>query len=101
MLASDRQNRARSGADPARRGLPVPAGEPVARFEGAREAPVAGTPRRGARAWLTRDYAGFGEGTAPHRLVLAATASVPLVLKLVDSPHRPPAFASARTARTR
>jgi len=26
-------------------------------------------------------------------LVVAATASVPLVLKLVDSPHRPPAFA--------
>jgi AraC-like DNA-binding protein len=66
---------------------------PAARFDGARGAAVVGTPRREVRPWLARDHAGYDEGTAPHRLLMPATAAVPLVLKMVDSPHRPPAFA--------
>ena len=68
-------------------------GDVASRFEGARGVPVVGTPRRAVRPWLARAHAGYDEGTAPHRLVLAATATVPLVVKLADSPHRPPAFA--------
>jgi hypothetical protein len=41
---------------------------------------------------LSRGYVGFTEATTPRHLVLPATTSVPLVIKLVDSPHRPPAF---------
>jgi AraC-like DNA-binding protein len=41
---------------------------------------------------LPRGYAGFTEATVPRHLVLPATASVPLVVKLLDSPRRPPAF---------
>jgi AraC-like DNA-binding protein len=37
-------------------------------------------------------YVGYTEATAPRQLVVPATTSVPLVVKLVDSPHRPPAF---------
>jgi AraC-like DNA-binding protein len=44
------------------------------------------------RALLRRGYAGFTEATSPRRLVLPATASVPLVVRLADSPYRPPAF---------
>jgi AraC-like DNA-binding protein len=41
---------------------------------------------------LACDHAGFTEASAPRRLLLPATASVPLVLKIRDSAHRPPAF---------
>jgi AraC-like DNA-binding protein len=41
---------------------------------------------------LSRRYAGFTEATTPRHLVLPATTSVPLVVKLLDSAHRPPAF---------
>jgi Bacterial regulatory helix-turn-helix proteins, AraC family len=41
---------------------------------------------------LAGGYVGFTEATSPRRLVLPATTSVPLVVKLVDSAHRPPAF---------
>jgi hypothetical protein len=44
------------------------------------------------RPLLARGYAGFTEATVPRHLVLPATTSVPLVVKLLDSPHRPPAF---------
>ena len=44
------------------------------------------------RPLLSRGYAGFTEATAPRHLVLPATAAVPLVIKLADSPYRPPAF---------
>jgi AraC-like DNA-binding protein len=49
-------------------------------------------PQPRLRSVLVRDYAGFTEATVPRRLVLPATASVPLVVKLADSPYRPPAF---------
>ncbi|HEV2893925.1 MAG TPA: helix-turn-helix domain-containing protein [Actinomycetota bacterium] len=53
---------------------------------------VAGAPHPRLRPLLSRGYAGFTEATAPRRLVLPATTAVPLVVKLHDSPHRPPAF---------
>jgi hypothetical protein len=37
-------------------------------------------------------YGGFTEATTPRHLVLPATSSVLLVVKLADSPYRPPAF---------
>lgn len=49
-------------------------------------------PHPGLRGFLARDYWGVTAQSAPHRLLVPATASVPLVLKLEDSPHRPPAF---------
>jgi AraC-like DNA-binding protein len=47
-----------------------------------------------ARLWplLARGYVGFTEATTPRHLILPATTSVPLVVKLVDTPYRPPAF---------
>jgi hypothetical protein len=39
---------------------------------------------------LPRGYAAFTEATAPRHLVIPASASVPLVVKLLDSPYRPP-----------
>jgi AraC-like DNA-binding protein len=44
------------------------------------------------RSLLRGGYAGFTEATAPRHLVLPASISVPLVVKLLDSAHRPPAF---------
>jgi AraC-like DNA-binding protein len=44
------------------------------------------------RPLLPRGYAGFTQATTPRHLVLPATASVPLVVKILDSAHRPPAF---------
>ena len=41
---------------------------------------------------LPRGYVGFTEATTPRHLVLPATTSVPLVVKILDSAHRPPAF---------
>jgi hypothetical protein len=41
---------------------------------------------------LPRGYVGFTEATTPRQLVLPATTFVPLVVKLLDSAHRPPAF---------
>ena len=52
--------------------------------------PAAPHPR--LRGLLPRGYAGFTEATTPRHLVLPATSSVPLVVKLADSPYRPPAF---------
>jgi AraC-like DNA-binding protein len=60
--------------------------------ERARWPRLAGAPHRRLRPLLPRGYAGFTQATAPRHLVLPATASVPLVIKILDSPHRPPAF---------
>jgi hypothetical protein len=62
---------------------------------------VAAAPQSPLRSLLLRGYAGFTEATTPRHLVLPATTSVPLVVKLLDSPHRPPAFVmGARGAST-
>ena len=44
------------------------------------------------RSLVARDYAGFRDGGG-HHLVLPASASVPLIVKIEDSPVRPPEFA--------
>ncbi len=49
-------------------------------------------PHPGLRQFLARDHWGVTAQAQPHRLVIPATVAVPLVLKLRDSPHRPPAF---------
>jgi AraC-like DNA-binding protein len=49
-------------------------------------------PAAAASALAPRGYAGFSEATAPRHLVVPATTSGPLVVKLADSPHRPSAF---------
>jgi AraC-like DNA-binding protein len=41
---------------------------------------------------LQRGYAGFTEATSPRRIVVPATTSIPLIVRLADSTHRPPAF---------
>jgi AraC-like DNA-binding protein len=60
--------------------------------ERARWPRLAASPHPRLRALLPRGYAGFTEATTPRQLVLPATTSVPLVVKLLDSPRRPPAF---------
>ena len=50
------------------------------------------TPDPRLRPLLSRGYVGFTEATMPRHLVLPATTAVPLVVKLTDSPYRPPAF---------
>ena len=56
--------------------------------ERARSPRLAGSPR----SLLPRGYAGFTEATTPRHLVMPASTSVPVVVKILDSPHRPPAF---------
>jgi AraC-like DNA-binding protein len=65
---------------------------PGAAPERARWPRLAGSPHPQLRSLLPRGYAGFTEMTAPRHLVLPATTSVPVVVKIVDSPCRPPAF---------
>jgi AraC-like DNA-binding protein len=60
--------------------------------ERARWPRVAGAPHPRLRGLLPRGYVGFTEATSPRQLVLPATSAVPLVVKLADSPYRPPAF---------
>ena len=60
--------------------------------ERARWPRLAASPHPRLRGLLPRGYAGFTEATTPRHLVLPATSSVPMVVKLVDSPRRPPAF---------
>lgn len=60
--------------------------------ERARWPRLAGAPHPQLRPLLARGYAGFTEMTAPRHLVLPATTAVPVVVKILDSPYRPPAF---------
>jgi AraC-like DNA-binding protein len=60
--------------------------------ERARWPRLAAAPQPLLRSMLRRGYAGFTEATSPRRIVVPATSSVPLIVKLLDSPHRPPAF---------
>jgi AraC-like DNA-binding protein len=59
---------------------------------GARWPRLAAAPQPPLRPLLPCGYAGFTEPTTPRHLVVPATTSVPLVVKLADSPHRPSAF---------
>jgi AraC-like DNA-binding protein len=60
--------------------------------ERARWPRVVAAPHPRLRPLLSRGYVGFTEATTPRQLVLPATTAVPLVVKLADSPYRPPAF---------
>jgi AraC-like DNA-binding protein len=60
--------------------------------ERARWPRLAASPHPLLRSLLPRGYAGFTEATTPRHLVLPATTSVPVVVKLLDSPYRPPTF---------
>jgi len=64
----------------------------IAAPERARWPRLAAAPHPLLRSLLPRGYAGFTEATAPRHLVLPASTSVPLVVKILDSAHRPPAF---------
>jgi hypothetical protein len=66
------------------------AGGTTAAPERARWPRLAGAPHPLLRPLLPRAYAGFTEATAPRHLALPATTSVPLVVKICDSAHRPP-----------
>jgi AraC-like DNA-binding protein len=59
---------------------------------GARWPLLAAAPQPPLRPLLPRGYVGFTEATTPRHRVVPATTSVPLVVKLADSPHRPSAF---------
>jgi AraC-like DNA-binding protein len=60
--------------------------------ERARSPRLAAAPQPRLRSLLPHGYAGFTEATSPRHLMLPASASVSLVVKLADSAHRPPAF---------
>jgi AraC-like DNA-binding protein len=60
--------------------------------ERARWPRLASPPQPELRALLPRGYAGFTEATAPRHLVLPASVSVPLIVKVLDSVDRPPQF---------
>jgi hypothetical protein len=60
--------------------------------ERARWPRLAAAPHPLLRPLLPRGYAGFTQAATPRHLVLPATTSVPLVVKILDSAHRPPAF---------
>jgi AraC-like DNA-binding protein len=60
--------------------------------ERARSPLVVASPHEELRRFLARDYAGFAGPSAPHQLVLPASAAVPLVLRVRDPFDRPPAF---------
>jgi len=60
--------------------------------ERARWPRLAASPQPLLRSLLPRGYAGYTEATTPRHLVLPATTTVSLVVKLLDSAHRPPAF---------
>jgi AraC-like DNA-binding protein len=53
---------------------------------------LSAAPHPRLRRALTRGYAGFVEAARPPHIVLPATASVGLIVKIQDSAHRPPAF---------
>src|SRR5262249_58710854 len=67
---------------------PESSGEP----ERARRPRLTAAPRRPLRSLLPRGYAGYTEATAPRHLILPASTTVLLVVKLADSPYRPPQF---------
>jgi AraC-like DNA-binding protein len=50
-------------------------------------------PQAPLRLLLPRGHVGFNQATAPRHLDLPATTSIPLVVKTVDSRHRPATFA--------
>lgn len=66
--------------------------------ERARQPYSTATPSSRLRSALRLGYAGFDESSGPRHVVLPATASVVLIVKIRDSEHRPPAFVMGATA---
>ena len=67
--------------------------EPAARAEPRGWAGHARRPHPGLQHLIVGDYLGFEGGDAlPHPLLLPATATIPVLITLVDPPHRPPTF---------
>lgn len=60
--------------------------------EQARWPRVHATPHPALRPLLARDHLGITAPTTPRHLVMPASTAVNLVIKLTDSPHRPPTF---------
>ena len=60
--------------------------------ERARQPRSAAAPSSPLRSVLGPGYAGFDESSGPRHVVLPATASVGLIVKIRDSEHRPPAY---------
>lgn len=77
---------------PARARSSIASASSTAAPERARWPRLAAAPHPLLRSLLPRGYGGFTEATTPRHLVLPATSSVVLVVKLADSPYRPPAF---------
>jgi AraC-like DNA-binding protein len=73
--------------EPLTEAAPATAGQ-----EAARSPRIGGAPHPRLRPLLARGHAGFTEVTEPEQLILPAGVSVPLVLKVRDSAHRPPQF---------
>ena len=65
------------------------AGVTAAAPERARWPRLAAAPHPLLRPLLPRGYVGFTQATTPRHLVLPATTLVPLVVKILDSAHRP------------
>ena len=65
---------------------------PAAELERARWPRLTGEPQPPLRSLLPRGYVGYTEATTPRHLILPASAAVLLVVKLADSPYRPPRF---------
>jgi hypothetical protein len=82
----------RFGIGSTRGAVGVTAATSTAAPERAKWPRLAGSPHPQLRSLLPRGYACFTEATTPRHLVLPATTLVSLVVKLLDSPHRPPAF---------
>jgi AraC-like DNA-binding protein len=53
---------------------------------------LAADPHPQLRSLLPRGYVSYTQATSPRHLVLPATTAVPLIVKILDSPYRPPAF---------
>lgn len=64
----------------------------TAELERLRSPRVLGAPHPLLAPHLARRHTGFVERTRPRHLVIPASATVSLVVKLRDSAHRPPAF---------
>jgi AraC-like DNA-binding protein len=58
-----------------------------------RSSGISRAPHPALRPLLRRDYTGYADGGDQHHLVLPASVSVPQIVKVIDSPHRPLEFA--------
>jgi AraC-like DNA-binding protein len=92
--ACDRRPRrsGRRAAKGAQMSVEAPAESPMSGSVTSAAVPVLGRPHPAVKPYLTKGYAGIGRDVPAHSVIVPASAAVPLVFKLEDSPHRPPAF---------